>query len=75
MQEQNEALLRQLHQREGAVRDLMAAAGATAAEIGAAVGGINGRRAMPPAAAPRAPKRASWSQSLSRACRKASNEG
>lgn len=43
VQEQNEALLRQLHQREGAIRDLMAASGATAAQQAAFVASIASR--------------------------------
>lgn len=42
-QEQNEALLRQLHEREGAIRELMAAAGAPAARIAAFVASLDAR--------------------------------
>ena len=48
-QEQNEALLRQLHEREGAIRELMGAAGAPAARVAAFVASLDARwRASPP---------------------------
>ncbi len=43
MQEQNEALLAQLHTRERTIRDLMLSSGAAAAEVAAYMAGIDAR--------------------------------
>jgi hypothetical protein len=43
LQEQNEALLAQLHARERTIRDLMQSTGASAADVAAFVSGIDAR--------------------------------